>query len=1144
MSRMDQPSQNEIEIFNAALDLAVPERSAYLTRVCVHDTALRLRVEALLRADEAAGGFLEGPAFFPPEVGAQIPPRPTFQARVGERIASYLLLQEIGEGGCGVVYRAMQEAPVRREVALKVTKLGMDTKNVLARFEAERQALALMDHPNIARVLDAGMTEGGRPFFVMELVRGIQITNYCDENRLSIPDRLALFIQVCRAVQHAHQKGVIHRDLKPSNILVTTQDGVPMPRVIDFGIAKATQGRLVDHTILTTFGQFIGTPAYMSPEQAEEGALDIDTRSDIYSLGVLLYELLTGQTPFAAQMLPQAGLDEIRRAVREKEPLRPSACLRATPGSSLAAVAGSRRAEPSRLVDLVTGDLDWIVIKALEKKRDRRYETANGFAADVQRHLDDEPVVARPPGRLYTFQKTVRRHKLVFAIGTLALLAIIVCLGAAVTALMLINRARRETVEELRSSYLAEARATRLGGRPGQRFASLAAARRAAAIRPGADARDEAIACLAVPGLAVAKEIIIRGHPRNELARVDLDLERYAFRETNGNITLRSAVDDHFLSVLPAPGFQAEALGGFSRDGRFLSARYWRDEDGESDWVWDVAHQKPLVRVAHHLAAGDPWIFYLADDFSADGRFFFSSHADGSIAVYDLPSGRELRRLPGSHPCNHLILDPAGNRLACASRHDARVDILDVVSGRSLLTVSNPPGVSAVAWSSDGRWLAAAGLDFRIGVWDSASGRQLGVLAGHSSLITSIVFNHAGDRLASSGYDDVVRLWDVDSGRQIAGYPGGGRDLQFSPDDRQLLGWQDISHFGSLAVADSRECRLLGVPRAHDFLSVPAFSSDGGLLAVVADDEVGFWDAGTGAKIGAFPLKAGDAVCFTRDGKSLITVDRLAGVRQRTVEQVDGATSSTWRLGRPRSLLDASTIQDVSVSQDGRHLAVTQQTTGQAFILDLQASSANVVLAGHPEVDRIALSPDGRWAATGSWYNSLVKIWDARTGALVRSFSEPARTLVSFSPDGRWLATSSSQYRLWEVGRWQPHGRPEPAREDAGNVFTAFSQDGRVMARTAGNTIRLLRTDSGALLATLEAPGSSAVYKCQFSPDGSRLAAVQMEKQVQLWDLRLVRLELAGMHLDWDLPPDPPPAPVSPPPARLEIDGEPATARR
>ena len=345
-----------------------------------------------------------------------------------------------------MVYMAEQEEPVRRRVALKVIKLGMDTKSVIARFEAERQALALMDHPNIARVLDAGATEAGRPFFVMELVRGVKMTEYCDQNNLPTDERLRLFIQVCQAIQHAHQKGIIHRDIKPSNILVTLHDAVPVPKVIDFGIAKATQGRLTDLTLFTAFEQFIGTPAYMSPEQAEMSGLDVDTRSDIYALGVLLYELLTGQTPFDTQGLLAAGLDRLRQAIREKEPERPSTRLRTMVSSDLTAAAQHRHTEAPKLITLIRGDLDWIVMKALEKDRTRRYATANGLAMDVQRYLDSEPVVARPPSSFYRFRKLVRRNRGVVAAAGAVVAALLLGLGLSCYLLVQERDARRRAV--------------------------------------------------------------------------------------------------------------------------------------------------------------------------------------------------------------------------------------------------------------------------------------------------------------------------------------------------------------------------------------------------------------------------------------------------------------------------------------------------------------------------------------------------------------------------------------------------------------------------------------------------------------------------------------------------------------------------
>jgi serine/threonine protein kinase/tetratricopeptide (TPR) repeat protein len=339
----------------------------------------------------------------------------------GKQIGPYKLLQKIGEGGFGMVYMAEQKTPVRRRVALKVVKLGMDTRAVVARFEAERQALALMDHPNIARVLDAGATPTGRPYFVMELVKGIKITNYCDQNCLSTRERLELFVQVCRAVRHAHQRGIIHRDLKPSNILVTLHDGIPVPKVIDFGIAKATAGQeLTDKTLFTAFEQFMGTPAYMSPEQAEFSGLDVDTRSDIYSLGVLLYELLTSTTPFEHQRLVKAGIDEMRRIIKEEEPPRPSTRLSTMTGEQRTSVAKVRHSEPPKLLGTIRGDLDWIVMRTLEKDRRRRYESTEALVADIQRHLHHEPVLACPPRFGYRLWKLFKRRKL--ALSTAAII--------------------------------------------------------------------------------------------------------------------------------------------------------------------------------------------------------------------------------------------------------------------------------------------------------------------------------------------------------------------------------------------------------------------------------------------------------------------------------------------------------------------------------------------------------------------------------------------------------------------------------------------------------------------------------------------------------------------------------------------------
>jgi len=436
-------SGRDIELFTEAVQLAPAERIAFLDRVCADDQDLRRQIEALLESNDRVGAFLEQP---PTTAIGEERAKPTAGEKPGDRIGHYKLLQQIGEGGCGVVFMAEQEEPVRRRVALKVVKPGMDTKSVIARFEAERQALALMDHPNIAHVFDAGATESGRPYFVMELVRGVKITEYCDQHSLTTCERLQLFIKVCEAVQHAHQKGIIHRDIKPSNILVATDaDGTALPKVIDFGIAKATTNqRLTDKTLFTAFEMLIGTPAYMSPEQAVLTSVDVDTRTDIYSLGVLLYELLTGTTPFDSKELLKAGLDQIRHVITTEEPVRPSTRLKTLVATDLTSISQHQRADPSKLISDVRGDLDWIVMKALEKDRARRYCTANGLAMDVQRYLSGEAILARPPSKVYKLQKTVQRNKLLFASASVIALLIVGSLIVVSTSLAKERRSRRE----------------------------------------------------------------------------------------------------------------------------------------------------------------------------------------------------------------------------------------------------------------------------------------------------------------------------------------------------------------------------------------------------------------------------------------------------------------------------------------------------------------------------------------------------------------------------------------------------------------------------------------------------------------------------------------------------------------------------
>jgi serine/threonine protein kinase len=595
-----------------AVEIAAPaDRQAFVAAACGGDADLRRRVEKLVADHFRAGSFLERPAAVP-EPAALPPPADV----IGTRVGPYKLLQQIGEGGMGTVYMARQTEPVTRLVALKLIKPGMDSAAVLARFEAERQALALMDHPNIAKVLDAGTADTGRPYFVMELVKGVPLTRFCDEHRLTPRQRLDLFVPVCPAVQHAHQKGIIHRDLKPGNILVALYDGKPVPKVIDFGVAKAMGPQLTEHTLVTGFGAVVGTPEYMSPEQAELNQLDIDKRSDIYALGVLLYELLAGSPPFTRQELEKAGMLEMLRVIREREPPKPSTRLSTAEG--LPTLAANRGTEPAKLTRLVRGELDWIVMKALEKDRNRRYEMANGLAMDVERYLHDQPVQACPPSAWYRFRKFARRNKGILASVGLVALALVIGTVVSVWQAIQATGARNATRDQLRltqqaedsatqrlyRALVAQARASRLSRRIGQRFEALEALTEAVKIARGMslprtdflNLRNETIACLALPDLRVAKEW--DGFPDGSLNVHFADsLERYARVDRQGAVSVRRVADDTEICHLGGMG-PGESSIVLSPDGNFLAhARASQLE------LWNVSGAEPVRPLAGPTAA-------------------------------------------------------------------------------------------------------------------------------------------------------------------------------------------------------------------------------------------------------------------------------------------------------------------------------------------------------------------------------------------------------------------------------------------------------------------------------------------------------------------------------------------------------------
>jgi len=1138
---MAEESKDIKVIFSEAIVRENPEeRKAYLDKACQGAQKLRSEIEELLVARAEASDFLEPHAF---EASATLDNDPSIEGP-GSRIGNYELLELIGEGGMGLVYLAEQKEPVRRKVVLKVIKPGMDSKQVIARFEAERQALAVLDHPNIAHVFDAGTTETGRPYFVMEYVRGMAITKYCDERKLNIEHRLRLFEQVCEGIHHAHQKGIIHRDLKPSNILVSVHGDRAVPKIIDFGIAKAITQPLTDKTFVTFQGQLLGTPEYMSPEQVDLATQDIDTRSDIYSLGVVLYELMAGVLPFEEESFVRAGLAEIQRTIRELEPASPSTRLTSL-GEKAKTIAASRGTQVVPLARRLHRELEWIPLKAMRKDRCRRYRSAFDMADDIHNYLTGRPLIAGPETAIYRVQKFVRKHA--GSVATVALVAVAIVLGLVASTAMyfraekmrvqaeqarqkeFIARTEAEQATQKEAAARADAEQARVqaeNARAQAEQAEQTTKEKAEELRRNlyvnsiqlADAKHREGNASQVRSLLDSCPEDLRGWEWNRLNYTsDLSLKTLhassSSIDKNFSVALSTdgrhivsggsgktikvwdtATGEQVLTIPEAHGGDAVTCVAVSPDGKQI---VFGDDLGEII-LWDATSGNKMIQ----LTKTGPLLYFYSVTFSPDGRYVAAVTWDG-IRIWNANNAKEVMTLPSHGVMFAVAFSPDGQRILSNSQE--AIQIWDFSNGKEVMTLWKgydlPYGWRPSCYSPDGKYIATGGLK-EIKIWNAITGAEIIAIRGHAGPIVSIAFSPESERLSSCSFDGTIKIWDVTTGeniRTLYGHQGTVSCVAFTPNGEQLVsGGQDGTIKVWDAAMDRETTRLFG--HYHSVNSV-AFSPDGNdILTGSFHGTAKIWSVRTLSETMTLPLEEAnysDAIRFeySPDGKRIASIS-------------DGGTVKLW---------DASTGRMLTVlCRDQRHLDFrAQQRRALAFSPDGNYLAAGgkvwnaengteVITLYSAEEHAVCLrfSPNGKRIASVD-LNGILKIWDAGTATellAVRVDKEVIRqiSLISFSPDGNQIVTAGSDgtVRIWDSNT----GAETMTLRGHADIITAvnFSPDGkRIISGSRDGTAKVYDATTGAELLTLQA--GSVVTTVAFSPDGKTVAAGTIGGAV-LWE--------------------------------------------